>query len=358
MPDSLKVLITGCSKHSKEIVDALTLNEDCRAVEVVAVNMDENKLLQHGTSWKYVAPPITDEGYIPFLKQVCKETHTNIIIPYITAELELMAKHKQEFEEMGVHVSVTSEESLSILNNKERFGAVFREYTPDQYIVSSVESAREIYTAYEKNGKKLCCKISGKCGGTGFCIIDNQKAYDISLFNRCGVNRYISDQDIYKIIDVGHKVILQEYIEGVDYSVCVLADHGKVLGMVGYAGFDMEFGAVVNGQIVINRKAFDIVEHIVKKTKVDGNACFDFILEGATSGSGIEEMQKAPVKLLECNPRINASIGFCWRAGMNMVYLRCKQLMGDLIPEDIVSSRTRIKEGLRMQKYYESEYYI
>ena len=67
----LTVLITGCSKHSKEIVDALTQNDDGVEVDVVAVNMDKNKLLRHGTRYQYVAPPITDEGYIPFLKRVC-----------------------------------------------------------------------------------------------------------------------------------------------------------------------------------------------------------------------------------------------------------------------------------------------
>ena len=204
---------------------------------------------------------------------------------------------------------------------------------------------------------KVCCKISGKCGGTGFCIIDNEKAYDISLFNRCGVNRYISDQDLYKIIENGNRVILQEYVEGIDYSVCVLADHGRILDMVGYAGFDMEFGAVVNGQIVTNRNAFEIARKIVEDLKVDGNACFDFILEGGKSRTEMSHMQNAPVKLLECNPRINASIGFCWKAGVNLVYLRCKQLMGELEEKDFLAE-SNIKEGLRMQKYYESEYFF
>ena len=89
----LTVLITGCSKHSKEIVDCLTQNEDGRKVNVVAVNMDANKLLHHGTAHQYIAPPITDAGYIPFLKKVCKETNTDIILPYITAELELAARY-------------------------------------------------------------------------------------------------------------------------------------------------------------------------------------------------------------------------------------------------------------------------
>lgn len=354
----LTVLITGCSKHSKEVVDCLVQNEDGREVDVVAVDMDENRLLKHGTKYQYVAPPITDEGYIPFLKNVCEETHTDIIIPYITAELELMARYKKEFEEIGVKVSVASKESLEILNNKEKFGEMFQRYAPGQCATDDVHTAKIICEAHKNKKMKLCCKISGKCGGTGFCIVDNEKAYDISLFNRCGVNRYISDQDLYKIIEAGNKVILQEYIEGVDYSVCVLADHGRVLDMAGYAGYDMQYGAVVNGQIVTNQEAYDIAQFIVRKLGVDGNACFDFILEGMTSKSDIRDLQKAHVKLLECNPRINASIGFCWHAGMNLVYLRCKQLMGELTSDEIVTSNLRLKEGLRMQKYYESEYYI
>lgn len=363
---NLTVMITGCSKHSKEIVDCLTQNEDGRKVDIVAVNMDGNKLLRHGTTYQYIAPPITDTGYIPFLKKVCEETHTDIIIPYITAELELMAEHKEEFEQMGVKVSVASKESLEILNNKEKFGEMFQRYAPGQCATDDVHAAKIICEAHKNKKMKVCCKISGKCGGTGFCIVDNEKAYDISLFNRCGVNRYISDQDLYKIIENGNRVILQEYVEGIDYSVCVLADHGNALAMAGYAGFDMEFGAVVNGQIITNEKAFEIARMIVKELGVDGNACFDFILEGVTGEtlknmtveSGMRAMQTAPVKLLECNPRINASIGFCWHAGMNLVYLRCKQILGELTTGDILASNLSLKEGMRMQKYYESEYYI
>lgn len=319
--------------------------------------MDGNKLLHHGTTYQYIAPPITDTGYIPFLKKVCEETHTDIIIPYITAELELMAEYKEEFEQMGVKVSVASKESLKILNNKEKFGEMFQRYAPGQCATDDVHTAKIICEAHKNKKMKLCCKISGKCGGTGFCIVDNEKAYDISLFNRCGVNRYISDQDLYKIIEAGNRVILQEYVEGIDYSVCVLADHGRILDMVGYAGFDMEFGAVVNGQIVTNRNAFEIARKIVEDLKVDGNACFDFILEGVKSRTEMSHMQNAPVKLLECNPRINASIGFCWKAGVNLVYLRCKQLMGELEEKDFLAG-SNIKEGLRMQKYYESEYFF
>ena len=352
----LTVLITGCSKHSKEIVDALTQNDDGVEVDVVAVNMDKNKLLRHGTRYQYVAPPITDEGYIPFLKRVCKETNTNIIIPYITAELELMAKHKQEFEEMGVHVSVSGEESIKLLNDKIAFGMEYEKYMPKQYICDNLVMAEKSYSELVRKGRKVCCKISGKCGGTGFCIIDNQKAYDINLYNRCGINRYISYSDFEKIVAMGHEVIVQEYTPGIDYSVCVLADHGEVISMVGYVGYDMDYGAVVNGEIVPNREAFGIVHKICEETNLDGNACFDFILKKTDRESSLDAFEKAEPVLLECNPRINASIGFAWKAGANLVYMRCKQLLGTLDKEEVWN--TVLKWGLKMQKYYEAEYYI
>ena len=352
----ITVLITGCSKHSKELIDALKENSDGIQVDTVAVNMDGNKLLRHGTDYQYIAPPITDEGYIPFLKRVCEETHTDIILPYITAELELMAKHKQEFEAMGVHVSVASEDNIRILNDKIKFWQNYQKYMPEQHVCNDLPSLNSALNGLRKRGRKLCCKISGKCGGTGFCIVDPLKATDITLFNRCGVNRYISYKDLEHIIRMGHEVILQEYVPGVDYSVCVLADHGETINMVGYAGYDMEYGAVVNGEIVTNKKAFRVVQRIVKDIGLDGNACFDFMLAGVNRESSHEDLQKAPVKLLECNPRINASIGFCKEAGVNLAYMRCKQLLGTLDEDE---ARYVIPlEGLHMQKYYESEYFL
>ena len=343
----MRVMITGCSKHSKELIDCLKQNEDGRRVEVTAVNMDSNKLLRHGPDYCHVVPPITDERYIDILLAICKEHDINIIIPYITAELELMARNKYIFEREGIKVSVADAETVERLNNKAIFYEFFSDYMPPQIEVKTRLQAIRALEVMKQGNKKTCCKISGKCGGTGFCILDEEKCHDISLFNRCGVNRYISREELLKILDTGkHSVILQEYIEGTDYSVCVLANHGKVERMVGYAGYDMEFGAVVNGQILYNQEAYQIVEKIVSETGFDGNACFDFILDGP-------DPEFAKPYLLECNPRINASIGFCWNAGVNLVYLRCKQLLGEEI-----GPHEPVIYGMRMQKYYESEYYI
>ena len=128
---------------------------------------------------------------------------------------------------------------------------------------------------------------------------------------------------------------------GTDYRVCVLADHGKVKTLCGFVGYSMEYGAVTQGEIVRNDEAYAMARNLTEKLELDGNACFDFIIQ--PDGSPV---------LLECNPRISASIPFIAKAGADLVYLRCKQLLGE--PFDTSIS---YDYGLKMVKYYDSHYY-
>ena len=165
---------------------------------------------------------------------------------------------------------------------------------------------------------------------------------DIGSFNKVGVNRYISIYQLCEIVDkVDVEIILQEYVVGSDYSVCVLADHGKAEIMCGFIGYAMEYGAVTQGEIVKNERAYSIAEHLTEKLELDGNACFDFII--LPSGRPL---------LLECNPRISATIPFIAKAGADLVYLRCKQLLGEPIDTNV-----SFDYGLKMVKYYDAHYY-
>ena len=59
------------------------------------------------------------------------------------------------------------------------------------------------------------------------------------------------------------------------------------------------------------------------------------------------------MKLLEVNPRLSATLPFIARAGLNLPYLRVKQLMG----HDVSTFEPKINYALRMSKNYESEYF-
>jgi carbamoylphosphate synthase large subunit len=339
----MNVLITGCSRHSKGIVDCLNDNNGLFEVNVYGVDSNENNLLRTGLTAGFVVPLINSNDYIPTILKICLDNDINVILPYITSELELMAKNKALFESNGIKVSVSSIESLAIANDKIRLQEMYQALMPKQYVVHSSAEISECLNLIDYPKTKICCKLSNKCGGAGFAIVDDFLANDISKFNVLGVNRYISLSHLMEIADQNDlEIILQEYVEGKDYSVAVVSDKGNVLRKCGYVGHSMHFGAVINGEIVYNQQAYDIVDMVVSEIQLDGNSCFDFIIK--EDGTAV---------LLEINPRLNASLPFIAAAGFNMPLIRCMQLLG----YDLNKLPTSANYGLRMNKYYEATYF-
>lgn len=210
-----------------------------------------------------------------------------------------------------------------------------------------MKSVFDIYAfAHDINypNKAMCCKLPNKCGGLGFCIIDEEKGRDLTIVNKFGLHRYITfDMLLTYYASLDDDMILQEYEEGTDYSMCILADNGKLVHGLGFEASLMAFGSAMFANIAFNQEAYDIAKRIVEDTGLDGNACFDFILK--PDGS---------VKLLEVNPRLSATLPFIARAGLNLPYLRCRQLLG----YDVENVKLDINYKLRMSKNYESEYFV
>ena len=337
------VLITGCSKHSKGIVDCLKGNDDGVSVGVYGCDCNADNLLRESVDGGIIVPRIDNPNYIPSLIEYCHKNGINIIIPYITAELEMLSANKTRFNAEGIHVSISNLKSLAIANSKVELSKLFGAYMPKQAVCSDVHAIEDFCQKMSYPSQLVCCKIDGGCGGAGFAILDEAKSKDISLFNKTGVPRYIHIDELLSIVEERHtRVILQEYVQGIDYSVCVLADGKHNIHRQGYAGYAMQYGAVISGEIIDFENAYRIADEVTSKIGLEGNACFDFMVK--PNGEAV---------LLEVNPRINASLPFVAAAGLNLPYLRCKQLLG----EDI-SSPVSVQLGLKMQKYYECKYYV
>lgn len=339
------VLLTCCANHVKERVDSLKMNEDNVNVGVYAINCNEENLPSKDmVDGCFVVPPIKDPRYLDIVSDMCKKYSIDIIIPTATIELQMMANAKEYFEKQGVKVSVASPYAISIANDKIELQKFYSFLMPKQKIAYGPNDVYEFEQELPK-GVGMCCKLSDHAGGNGFAIVDDEKAMDITLFNKLGENRYISIDDLCEITSRGkEKVILQEYVKGDDYSVSVLAVNGSVTHIVGYIGHMMSFGAIISGEIMYNERAYAIATRITNNLSLDGNVCFDFRIK-----------ENGDVVLLEINPRVNASLPFVWKAGVNMLYLRCKNLLGDFSD---VGKYGDIQYGLKMKKFHDSRYFV
>lgn len=339
--NGFNVMITGCSSFSKELIECLKNNTDNVDIKIVGVDCNEHNLLRTGVDWGYVVPKITEPNYIDELIRICTKHDVKIILPYITKELCLLSEKKSTFEKHGIHVSVSSSESLIVANDKKLFGEKYGCFMPAQIFPKSSEDVKGFIETIEHKGGNVCCKINNGCGGQGFFVIDDKKAKELPAIGRKDTPLFLSKDYALQLITANnYNVILQEHKKGLDYSVCVLAENGKIISKVGYVGYSMVCGAVMSGEIKRHERAYEIASKITKELELDGNMCFDFIIDDDAA------------YLLEVNPRINATLPFVQKAGANLAYLRCLQLLGhSIIPP-------KIKYGIKMKKYYESEYFF
>lgn len=212
---------------------------------------------------------------------------------------------------------------------------------PVQIVAKSIQDVID----FKNRCNTICCKISNAWGGKGFAVVDDIKCDDVSYFHAYGKKHFISFEQLCRVVDKNknHAIILQEYHAGLDYTVSLLADHGKILYMCGYVGYLLEFGCILYGEIRHNNSAYNICTKIVSDLKLDGNVGVDFILNDDDS-----------VVLLEINPRINATVSLVSKAGCNLPYLRCKQLLG----YNVNNVNCEINDKLKIRKRFEAEYFI
>lgn len=338
----INVLITCSNIHVKNMIDCLKGNYEGTPVNVYCVNSVEWDLPKEGEcDGAFVVPRVSDKSYFPVLLDLCKKLKIDVVFPVTSIDLDAMAEHKEEFEKYGIHISATSPESMRIANDKIALYQMFHQYMPKQIVAQSVDDIIEFKNQVDGD---ICCKVANMCGGRGFAVVDDEKCLDINLFHRFGKKHYISLMQLFEIVEKqDHDVIVQEYKNGLDYSVSVLAENGRVTHICGYVGYVLEFGSMMFAEIKPNEQAYQIARTICKELCIDGNACFDFILNEDES-----------VTLLEINPRVNASLNFVSNAGCNMFYLRCKQLMG----YNVDNEQQDINVGFKMKKYFETRYFI
>jgi carbamoyl-phosphate synthase large subunit len=240
-------------------------------------------------------------------------------------------------------VSVSDGDAINIANNKLALYEFMVKHglkTPKFYPVRTLEEYDKAfeYIGYPNNA--VCIKATESSGSRGIRIVDpNKSKYDI-LFHEKPNSFFISFDELRSILSEKPnfpEMMAMEYLPGEEYSVDLLADKGNMLYM---AGRESNVNLASIPQVATLRKndeAYEIARKVISALKLDGNADLDYKFDS----------EGQPV-LMEINPRIAATMQIFKEGGLNLPYLRVKQLLGEEMPQ------VDIKYGVQMhRRYYE-----
>ncbi len=312
-----------------------------RNIRIIGTDMNDDETLLQMVDTYYKVPGAGDTTYIDRLLEICRLESVDVVLPFMSAELEGLIERKSEFEAIGTKVSVSSGNAVQIANNKLTLYDFMKQNglkTPKYCAARTVE---ELKCAFEYIGYPscaVCVKATESSGSRGIRIVDPwQSRFDI-LFHEKPNSFFISYEELMGILsehDEIPELMVMEYLPGMEYSVDLVADHGKILYIAGRES-NVNLASIPQvATLAKNEEAYEIAKEVIEKLELDGNADLDFKFDA----------EGHPV-LMEINPRIAATMQIFLEGGLNLPYLRIKQLLSEELPE------VEVKYGVKMHRRY------
>ncbi len=173
-----------------------------------------------------ITPLIYDDKYIVFLKNYAQTHDINLIISLFDIDLPVLARAKQAFKEVGIHVIVSDYEVTQICNDKWKTYQFLK-----QNNLSAPKSFIELVQA-EKALKgqsvqfPLIIKPRWGMGSISIFKADNEE--ELKVFYK-KVKREVKESYLKfeSQIDFEHPVIIQEYLDGQEYGLDIINDLEK-----------------------------------------------------------------------------------------------------------------------------------
>lgn len=343
----ITVLLTASgSQFAPGIIKCLKQNGE-RDITVIGGDMSCDPSNKYLVDRFYQIPAVSHDSYVDAILEICTKHHVDVLVPQMSAELPKYLERLTDFESIGTLVSMTCSSNVNIANNKLKLFNFMKSKgieTPDYAAAYSFDSFKKGLFDLGYPYKPVVVKMPESSGARGVRVIDESKSkYEIFAYEK-PTSVYVSYEDMKSILLDAEKTLgkgcfpelmLMEYLPGDEYDIDLLAENGKVLYTAGRRNPEMVMSISQTSILEKNTRAEKVAEEIVKALELDGNLGFDFKFDG----NGIP-------KLLEINPRIDATVSIFAAGGLNLPYLRIKQLLGEALPE------VQIKYGTRLKRRY------
>ena len=238
--------------------------------------------------------------------------------------------------------------TLDIANNKSILYDYMKSIglnVPNYFKVTSRGQLVERISELGYPQKPVVVKMAENSGSRGVRIVraDLSKS-DLFMYQKPS-SMYVTLEDMCEILDDCKSLpdmMAMEYLPGVEYTVDLLADKGKTLYIAGRRNTTSSLSIAQTSVVEKKGDAYDLCEKITKALQLDGNIGFDFMLD-----------ENDRPWLTDLNPRVTATIILYAGAGLNLPYLRVKQLLGERLPQANVKYGTKLARKYRDILYNE-----
>ena len=267
--------------------------------KVIATDMSELAPAVYDADKFYKVPRMTETGYIDVIFEICKKENINGILTLIDPELSLLAKHKSEFEALGVTVIGSSYELCErALNKMEMFNWLTshgyncaKSYVDKEAFYNDVEAGLITYPVF----------VKPVCGSASIAI---SKVYD--------------KETVELLFAHNENLLIQEFLDGQEIGADCYIDmlSGEVVSIFTKKKIVMRAGETDKAVSFKDEKLFDLIEMFAKESGWLGQIDIDiFDVNGV-------------YYISEVNPRFGGGYPHAYECGCDHMTMICHNLKG------------------------------
>lgn len=337
----LTVLITACgAQFIPGLVNCLRDNGE-RKIRLIGVDMERDDTLADMFDEVYEVPKVNDPNYVDAIFAICYREFVDVVLPVMSAELLPLLEREDEFGSIGTKLAITDKRSVSISTNKLKLYEFCKSHGIATPKFCPVRKASDLYQACVNVGYPhypVCVKATELSGSRGIRIIDPSKSKFDILFGEKPNSMFTTFGCLLETLNERDKMpemMAMEYLPGEEGSVDLIAKDGKVLYMA-YRQSNVNLASIPQtATLAENKEACEIATQVVAALRLTGSADIDFRYD----------RNENPV-LMEINPRTAATMQIFKEGGLNLPYLRIKQVLGEELPQ------VNVKYGVKMKRRY------
>ncbi len=297
----------------------------------------------------FQTPPGDHPEYPEFILEKAVAHEAGVVLPITTRELDPLSVRVADFAQKHIRLLVSPPSGLRIANNKARLYEYMLESgqkPPVFRVVRTLESMMQAIQELAPNGERLIFKPACGNGSVGFGIIlgTHEALRRNVLHEKPGSGYYYRREELPHLLpaDLGMELLVCEYLPGTEYSVDVLAEHGKVLYAITRSRDKMVNGISVKGTFIRRDDILNMVHKLVDSLGLHGPLGLQF-----------RENERGEMTILEINPRLQGTVSSCLGAGIN-VPLDALRLALD---EPVAGRQELIQWGVGFVRYWSEAFF-
>ena len=268
----------------------------------------------------YIVPPITADGYIDRILEICKTERINGVLSLIDPELSMLAENAERFKQIGTTVIGSSYDLCEMSLDKMQ---MYRWLVKHHYNCAKSWINAEVFYQAVKAGEITYPVFVKPVRGSA--SISISKAYD--------------KETVALLCNHEKNLMIQEFLDGQEIGADVYIDmiSGEVVSIFTKKKIKMRAGETDKAVSFKDPKLFDMIERFVKEAGYRGQIDIDiFDIAGE-------------YYISEVNPRFGGGYPHAYECGCNHMKLILENLAGRANRPNIGA----YDEGVYMMKFNE-----